>query len=158
MRANISRPSHRSNAHEFVNICTRWCSAFPPKRTRQVASKWYWVPTLFHVQPEIPVCCRAALELVGDQYARRATVLPEQLEHESPGCVPVAPALHQHVEHRPVPVHRTPQPVLPAVDGDHHFLEMPLVAPVQRGRRMRRAMPKPNFTDQRRTVSKVRRC
>ena len=48
--------------------------------------------------------------------------------------MPVAAALHQYVEHCTVLVHRAPQPVLLAVDGDHHFVEVPLVASGWRGR------------------------
>jgi hypothetical protein len=40
------------------------------------------------------------------------------LGDEPPGRVPVAAALHRYVEHRTVLVHRAPQPVLFAVDGD----------------------------------------
>jgi hypothetical protein len=53
---------------------------------------------MFDVDPQIPVRRGIAFELVGDQHARRATMFPEQLAHEPPGRVPVAPALHQHVE------------------------------------------------------------
>jgi hypothetical protein len=48
--------------------------------------------------------------------------------------VPVAPALHQHVEHHAVLVHRTPQRVLAAVDRDDHFIEVSLVASRRSGR------------------------
>src|SRR6266853_3178678 len=61
-------------------------------------------------------------------------MLLEQLAHEPPGRVPVAAALHQYVEHRTVLVYRAPQPVLLAVDGDHHLIEVPLIASGQRGR------------------------
>jgi hypothetical protein len=49
-------------------------------------------------------------------------MLLEQLAHEPPGRVPVAPALHQYIEHRTVLVHSAPQPVLLAVDIDHHLV------------------------------------
>ena len=89
---------------------------------------------VFNAQTEIPVRRRVAFELVGDQHTRRTAVLPEQLAHEPHGCVPVAPALHQHVKHRAMLVHRTPQPALLAVDRDDHFIEVPLVAARQGGR------------------------
>jgi hypothetical protein len=112
------------------------------------------VLSVFNVQSLVPVCRSVALEFVGDQYARCAAVLLEELSHQPLGRMPVAPALHQYVKHCTVLVHRTPQPVLPALDGDHHFVEMPLVSPrASAVERMRRAMPRPNFTDQRRTVS-----
>src|SRR3712207_7201065 len=40
----------------------------------------------------------------------------------------VPPALDQHVEHHPVLVHGTPQPVLHTGDLDGHLVEVPLVA------------------------------
>lgn len=58
---------------------------------------------------------------------------PEQLAHEPLGRLPVAPALYQHIEHRAVLVLRAPQPVLPAVDSDEHFIEVPLIASGQGG-------------------------
>ena len=61
-------------------------------------------------QPQVPVCRSVAPALVGDQYARCASVLPEQLSHDPFGRMPVAPALHQYVKHRAVLVHRAPQP------------------------------------------------
>ena len=67
--------------------------------------------------------------------------------------MPVAPALHQYIEHRAMLVYRSPQPVLLAVDGDHRFGEVPLVPRASAVERMRRAIPRPNFTDQRRAVS-----
>src|SRR5882757_3031945 len=93
-----------------------------------------FVLPVFHVQPEIPVSCGVALELVGDQDTRCTPVPLEQFTHEAPGRMPVAAALHQYVEHRTVLVHRAPQPVLLAVDGDHHFVEVPLVASGSRSR------------------------
>ncbi len=58
------------------------------------------VLAVFDVDPEIPVRRRVAPELVGDQYTWGAPLLHEQLAHQAPGSVPVAPALHQHIEHR----------------------------------------------------------
>ena len=63
------------------------------------------------VQTEIPARHRIDLELVGDQRARRAAVLPEQLVHQEPGHMSDASALHQNVEHRAMPVRCTPQSV-----------------------------------------------
>ena len=89
------------------------------------------VLAMLNVQPTVPVRRSVAPELVGDQNARCASVLPEQFAHQPPCRMPVAPALHQHVEHCAVPVHRPPQPVLLAVDGDYHFVEVPLVASLE---------------------------
>lgn len=80
-------------------------------------------------------------------------MLLEQLAHEPPGCVPVAAALHQYVEHRTV-----------LVTVRHSQCFLPLMVTTTSSRchlsprasavgRMRRAIPRPDFTDQRRTVS-----
>jgi hypothetical protein len=63
-----------------------------------------------------------ACQLVGDQHARRPTLLPQQLAQQALGGLLVPPALHQHVEHDAVLVDRPPQPVLLAGDGDHHLI------------------------------------
>jgi len=76
------------------------------------------VLAVFNVDPQIPVCPRLAPEFVGDQLQRRTAMLLERFAHQATGRVPVAPALHQHVEHRTMLVDRAPQPVLPAVNRD----------------------------------------
>jgi hypothetical protein len=86
-----------------------------------------FVLSMFHVQSQVTVCRSVAPELVGDQNARCASLLAEQLSHEPFGRMPVAPALHQNVEHRTVLVHRAPQPVFLAFDGDYYLVEVPLV-------------------------------
>lgn len=80
-------------------------------------------------------------------------MLPEQLAHGPPGRVPVAVALHQYVEHRTVLVHRVPQPVLLAVDRHDHLSRCHLSSRGIAVERMRRSIPRPNFTDRRRTGS-----
>jgi len=61
-----------------------------------------FVLAVFHVQPQVPICPSVALELVGDQNARCASVLLEELSHEPFSRMRVAPALHQYVKHRTV--------------------------------------------------------
>ena len=43
------------------------------------------------------------------------------------GRLLVTSALHQHVEHDAVLIDGAPQPVLLAGDGDHGFIEVPLI-------------------------------
>ena len=80
------------------------------------------------VEPQIPIRRRVAPELVGDQHARNPTVLVHELAHQPPGGMSVRPALHEHVQRGAMLVDRAPQPVLVAVDRDHDFVEVPLVA------------------------------
>ena len=53
-----------------------------------------------------------ARQLVGDQHPRRLALLPQQLTQQALGCLLVASALHQHVEHDAVLIDGTPQPAL----------------------------------------------
>ena len=68
-----------------------------------------------------------ALQLVGDQHARRAALLLQELAHQSFGRLLVTPALDQNVEHHAMLIDGSPKPVFPAIDCDHHFIEEPLV-------------------------------
>jgi hypothetical protein len=75
------------------------------------------------VKPQVPVRCRVAPELVGDEHTRNTAVPLHELAHQSPGGISVTPTLHQHVQRGDVLVDRAPQPVLLAVD----LVEVPLV-------------------------------
>src|SRR5260370_14203740 len=86
-----------------------------------------FVLPMFHVQSQVTVCRGVALELVGDQNARWASVLPEQLSHEPFGRMAVAPALHPYVEYFTVLVRRAPQPVFLAVAVVCYFVDSPLI-------------------------------
>ena len=77
---------------------------------------------------QFPLRRGIARQLVGDQHPRRLALLPQQPAQEALGCLLVAPALHQHVEHDAVLIDRPPQPVLLTGDGDHHLVEVPLIA------------------------------
>src|SRR5918993_2746426 len=52
-----------------------------------------------------------AAELVGDHDAGRPAPALEQLAQKALGGALVAPALDQHIQHHPVLIHGTPQPV-----------------------------------------------
>ena len=57
---------------------------------------------MLNAQPKVPVRSSVAPKLVGDQNARCASVLLEELSHEPFSRMRVAPALHQYVKHRTV--------------------------------------------------------
>jgi hypothetical protein len=67
-------------------------------------------------------------QLVGDHHARPDALLLEQLAEQAPSGFHVASALNQNVEHDPMLIHGTPEPMLPARDADDNFVEMPFVS------------------------------
>src|SRR5215213_7076186 len=68
-----------------------------------------------------------AREFVGDHHARSDALLPEQLAQQPVGCFCIAAALNQNVEHNPMLVHHSPEPMLSACNADYHLVEVPLV-------------------------------
>src|SRR5919112_1649624 len=66
-------------------------------------------------------------EFVGDHHARCNALLLEQLAQQPLGCLGIAAALNQDVEHNPMLVHRSPEPMLSACNADSYLVEVPLV-------------------------------
>ena len=66
-------------------------------------------------------------ELVGHHHARRTALALQQLTHQAFSCLGIAAALHQSLQHKSVLIHGAPQLMLLALDGNHSFVEMPLV-------------------------------
>ena len=68
-------------------------------------------------------------ELVGDDNPRPDPILRVKHTMQEALCgVLVASTLDQDVEHRPVLIHRAPQPVPTFVHLERHFVQVPLVA------------------------------
>ncbi len=67
-------------------------------------------------------------QLVSDDHPRHVLVLFEQLTKELLGCLLVAPALHQDVQHIPILINGTPQVLGLAIDLQKDLIQMPLVA------------------------------
>ncbi len=67
-------------------------------------------------------------QLVGDQSPGRTTLAFEQLAKEAPRRSPITACLHQDVDHVAVLIHRTPQILPLAADGDEDLVEMPSIA------------------------------
>jgi len=59
---------------------------------------------------------------------QQSTLALEQLAQQAFGGFLVAPALQQHVQHDPVLVHRTPQPVLHTGDPHCNLIQVPFIA------------------------------
>ena len=67
-------------------------------------------------------------ELVRDDHARGVPQALRRLAEEPLGRFGAAPALHQDVEHTPVPVHGAPERVRLAAGADEHLIRVPFVA------------------------------
>ncbi|EIM24367.1 hypothetical protein MicloDRAFT_00070200 [Microvirga lotononidis] len=76
---------------------------------------------------DLSFCGTIAREFVSDHHARCDALLLEQLAQQPLGCFCIAAALDQNIEHNPILVDRSPEPVLSACDADHHLVEVPLV-------------------------------
>ena len=71
---------------------------------------------------------RIGRELVGHDPRGSEAILLEQLLHELPGGLGVAPRLDEEVQFLTIVVDGAPQPLLLAVDAHHHLVEVPVVA------------------------------
>ena len=66
-----------------------------------------------------------ALQLVGDDPQRFLALTTQQSTKESLGCRLVAVRLQQNIDNIPVLIHGTPKILLPAVDPDEEFVQIP---------------------------------
>jgi hypothetical protein len=73
---------------------------------------------------DLGFCRRIAAKLIGDDLARHRTRAQHTLEEALGGGL-VAPLLHGDVEFRAMLVHRTPQEVRFATQGDEHLVKVP---------------------------------
>ena len=95
-----------------------------------------------------PTGRRVAAQLVGDQPPRRPALALQRFAKEPHRRPPIAPRLHEDVEHVAVLVDRPPESLLPPLDVHEQLIEMPRVAhptpPAPRIRRAKRATPLPH--------------
>ena len=68
-----------------------------------------------------------ARQLVRDHDTRGPALLFQQLAKQAFGGPLVPPLLDENVEHDPILVDRSPQPVLRSPDHQAHFIEVPYV-------------------------------
>ena len=87
-----------------------------------------FVLAVLDARHDLSLRCAIALQLAGDQHARRAALLLQKLAHQSLGRLFVTPALDQNIKHHAMLINGSPKPIFPAADRDHHLVEMPLVA------------------------------
>ena len=83
---------------------------------------------VLNTRQQVPLGRPVTRELVGDHDARCPALPLQQLAQQALGRMPVTPALDQHVEHHPVLIHGTPEPVLHPGDIDRDLVKVPLVA------------------------------
>ena len=74
------------------------------------------------------VCDLVAAKLVGDQHPRQTALLLQNFLEESGRGPTVRLPLDQNVENVAVLVHRSPQILTDAADGDEHLVQVPPVA------------------------------
>src|SRR5689334_17551448 len=86
------------------------------------------VPTMLNTGQDLAFRGTVAGELVRDQDARHAGLTLQQLAEQALGGPLVPPALDQGVEHDPILVDSSPQPVLRSPDHQAHFVQVPFVA------------------------------
>src|SRR4051812_42812037 len=80
---------------------------------------------MMRAQPEFAMSGSVGTELVRDQHLWRTALLLDQLAQELQGRFLVAPGLDQRVEPLAFGIARPPQVQAPALDRDHHLVQMP---------------------------------
>src|SRR5215212_9156441 len=81
------------------------------------------VPAMLDARHQLLLRRAITAELVGDHHTGRPALALEQLAQQALGGPLVPPALDQHVQHHPVLIHGTPQPVLHPGDLDGHLVQ-----------------------------------
>jgi len=83
---------------------------------------------MFHAWQELPLGGSITVQLVRDDDPWSILAPLEQLAEEFLCDLLVPPALHQDIEHLALLIHRPPEVVAFAMNGQKHLIQMPLVA------------------------------
>jgi hypothetical protein len=83
---------------------------------------------MLHARQDLPFRGLIAFQLIGDDDPGNVVAAFEQLPKALLGRCCIAAALDETIEHRPVVIYRPPQVMAFALDGQKHFVKMPLVA------------------------------
>ena len=86
------------------------------------------VRTVDHRRHHGPAGRGVTSQLVGDKSSGDAALPFQQLSEEAYGRSPIAPGLHQHVDHIAVFIHGPPQVLQPPVDLHEDLVQIPRVA------------------------------
>ena len=87
-----------------------------------------FVLAVLHARQDLAFCCSITLQLIGDDHARNVVHPFEQLAEKSLRGLFVALALHKDIEHISVLIHRWPQRLSLATDGEEDLIQVPFVA------------------------------
>ena len=87
-----------------------------------------FVLAVLHAMQDLAFCCSITLQLIGDDHARNVVHPFEQLAEKSLRGLFVALALHKDIEHISVLIHRWPQIMSLATDGEEDLIQVPCVA------------------------------
>ena len=87
-----------------------------------------FVLAVLHARQDLAFCCSITLQLIGDDHARNVVHPFEQLAEKSLRGLFVALALHKDIEHISVLIHRWPQIMSLATDGEEDLIQVPCVA------------------------------
>ena len=83
---------------------------------------------MLHARQDLAFRSPIPLQLIGDDHARNVVQPFEQLADKSLRGLFVAVALHQDLEHISVLIHRSPQRLSLATDGEEDLIQVPFVA------------------------------
>ena len=87
-----------------------------------------FVLAVLHARQDLAFCCSITLQLIGDDHARNVVHPFEQLAEKSLRGLFVALALHKDIEHISILIHRSPQILSLATDGEEDLTQVPFVA------------------------------
>jgi hypothetical protein len=82
---------------------------------------------MFHVWENLPLGSPITFQLISDNDPWSIPAALEQLAEEFLRRLLVSPALHQDIEHAPILIDRPPEIVPLTMNGEKHFIQMPLV-------------------------------
>jgi hypothetical protein len=82
---------------------------------------------VFHTGHDLARGGTVALGLVRDDHPWDIPAPFEELAEEFLGCSLIPPALHQDIKHVPLLIHRPPQIMAFALNGQEHLIQVPLI-------------------------------
>ena len=87
-----------------------------------------FVLPMLNALQDLSFCCPIPREFIRDDHPWNRLKSLEQFAEKSLGRLCVASALDQDIEHIAILIHRSPEGVLLATNGEKHLVHMPLVA------------------------------
>ncbi len=81
-----------------------------------------------HRRKDVPMSCRIASKLVGDQLPRYLTLMFQGPTKEAFSGFPISSASHKNIDHVPILIDGSPQIEVLPLDSDEEFIDVPDVA------------------------------